>query len=1067
MGPDNVTHTTKYDGIIVQSSLLGNSIPKGWGTNKVGCNLMDYLDFSAKQTSSGKGGANPQYTYKATLLLGIVQGPISGVRTIYKDQAYFTATASGSKEVNGTTITISSKSPEQAAGITEIFTGEIGQAPWTYLDTDSASHAIGYSGICYAAAYHYPLDTSATSPNHNFEVQFALYATIEGVQNDDANPADIINDMLPDVPRWPANAIGDLTTYSTYCLAQGLLLSPVADNGRQASDLLTEIMTCTNSDVIWSDGQLQVVPYGDTAITNNGVTYTPNLTPIYSLTWDDIIPSSKGEDPIQWDQTRTLEAYNYVQVNFLDRTLQYATNTATAVDQANINEFGARRQSPQEFDSVCLMATASTIAQLMVQRSANVRRTAQFTVSELFGLLDPMDLITVPLRDGGNRLVRIVEANEQQDGSIQLQVEEMLVGAAHAAEYTRQDGLGVAANFNVDPGDTNPPAIINPPLSLTNGANEVWIAASGGDDWGGCVVWASFDGDTYQNVATIDQPGRYGVTTTDFPAGGGAAAAVTYGGADVTYQAADVTYGVSTGGAIGTVDTTQTLGVSLIPSGGTLTAGSQADADGQATLCAVGTEIIAYSAAVLTAANQYSLGTYIRRGLEGTTIADQPAGSLFMRLDSAVVAVPYNQGQVGLTLYIKLQSFNLYGGAYQDLDLCTAYEFTAEPNGTNVEDVTWTAISGIPALLTSYVASNGTAVNTANVGTASAGDLEVIPAQVQAAIDDIEANATNIATAILQGTALQAYTNAVTSLNGQPIGVVLTTGQASQANANASYESNFTLLGAKNAAGTAWVFDGATTYVDGTTTLADHLNYVESVLGDGSISIASIQEQTTALGGKITLSVNANNQVSGVELGVDGASSYFTIVSSAFQLVDTSSGQTLIPLSYADGAWTFNSNVTINGSLIVSGSVGTGAIDPGSITNTTYSESTASVSLGNVGSAAVQVGSLTVTTSGAPLTVDVLVQINNTDGSHDNTATLTLERDGTQISDPFYCFTRQNSSSFSGGQPSSQFAPFFDTGATAGSHTYSVYAQFTGGTTNGSALAKLCRIIVQDLKTEA
>jgi hypothetical protein len=108
-----------------------------------------------------------------------------------------------------------------------------------------------------------------------------------------------------------------------------------------------------------------------------------------------------------------------------------------------------------------------------------------------------------------------------------------------------------------------------------------------------------------------------------------------------------------------------------------------------------------------------------------------------------------------------------------------------------------------------------------------------------------------------------------------------------------------------------------------------------------------------------------------------------------------------------------------------------------------------------------------VTTSGAPLTVDVLVQINNTDGSHDNTATLTLERDGTQISDPFYCFTRQNSSSFSGGQPSSQFAPFFDTGATAGSHTYSVYAQFTGGTTNGSALAKLCRIIVQDLKTEA
>jgi hypothetical protein len=1069
MGPDNVTSTTKYDGIVVQSSLLGISIPKGWGTNKVGCNLMDYLDFSAKQTSSGKGGANPQYTYKATLVLGIVQGPISGVRTIYKDQAYYTATASGSKEVNGTTITISSKSPEQAAGITEIFTGEIGQAPWTYLQTDAPTHAIGYSGICYAAAYHYPLDTSATSPNHNFEVQFNIRATVQGVVQDDANPADILNDLLPDVPRWPANAIGDLSTYSTYCLAQGLLLSPVANNGRQASDLVTEIMTATNSDCFWSDGQLKVAPYGDTAITNNGATYTPNLTPIYALGWDDIIPNSKGEDPIQWDLTRTLEAYNYVQVSFLDRTLQYATNTATAVDQANINAFGRRQQSPQEFDSVCLMSTASTIAQLMVQRSANVRRTAQFSVSELFGLLDPMDLITVPLRDGGNRLVRIVEANEQHDGSIQLQVEEMLVGAAHAAEYTRQDSLGIAANFNVDPGDTYAPAIINPPVSLTNGANEVWIAAAGGPDWGGCVVWSSFDGDTYQQVATISQPGRYGLTLNDFPAIGGAAPAnaAIYQAESLVYGADGVIYGSPARTTVQTVDTTHTLDVSLAESGGTLTAGTVADANGQATLCAVGTEIIAYSSALLTAPNTYALGDYILRGLEGTTVADQPAGSLFMRLDNSLAVVPYNAGQVGLTLYIKLQSFNLYGGGYQDLDLCTAYEFTAEPNGAQVGDVSWTAINGIPALLTSYVESNGTAVNTANVGTATAEQIEAVPAQVQAAVDDIAANAANIATAILQGTALQAYTNAVTSLNGQPIGVVLQTGQASQADANASYESNFTLLGAKNAAGTAWVFDGATTYVDGTTTLADHLNYVESVLGDGSISIASIQEQTTALGGKITLSVNANHQISGLELGVDGTSSYFTIVASAFQLVDTSSGQTLIPLSYVDDAWTFNSNVTINGALIVNGSVGTGAIASGSITNTTYSENTATTALGMVNGAPVQIGSLTLTDfSGTPVTVDVVCTFVNADGDHDQNLSIVLLRDGSQVGEPFYCFARQNSAGFSGGAPITQPASFFDAGATAGAHTWTVTAQVTGGTSNQTS-ATLCRIILQDLKTEA
>jgi NlpC/P60 family putative phage cell wall peptidase len=762
------------------------------------------------------------------------------------------------------------------------------------------------------------------------------------------------------------------------------------------------------------------------------------------------------------DDRHVVHAYARVGKVILDNTLTQAelksspvkafTFSATAVDQANINAYGRCQQSPQEFDSVCLMATASTIAQLMVQRSANVRRTAQFTVSELFGLLDPMDLITVPLRDGGDRLVRIIEANEQADGSIQLQVEEMLVGAAHAAEYTRQDALGIAADFNVDPGDTFAPAIINPPLSLTNGANEVWIAASGGPLWGGCVLWASFDGDTYQSVGTITAPGRYGVTTTDFPASGG------------------------------DPDTTDTLGVTLAESGGTLTAGTQTDADGQVTLCAVGTEIIAYSAATLTAANTYTLGTYIRRGLEGTTIADQPAGSLFMRLDGSQVAIPYNAGQVGKTLYVKLQSFNLYGGAYEDLDLCTAYEFTAEPNGTNVSDVTWATLDGVPSLLTDYVSSGGVAVNTANVGTATAAQIEALPTDVANAVDNITTNTANIALNTLTGAALASFMQAQTTLSGEAVGTVLQTYQASQNTTNAAYAANFTLLGAKNSAGTAWQFNGGTVLSDGVTTLSTFQTYVENVLGTGGTSIASILETTNGLSANITLSANSNGQVTGLDIGTSGLpnSGYFDILTSKFRLIDTSSGQTLVPLSYTAGTgWVFNADVAINGDLLVAGTVTsaafatgavtTGAIDPFSITNTAYTESAPSggTSLGGVGSAAVELGYIILSVSGAPLTIDVLVQINNTDGSHDNTATITLTRDGTQISDPFYCFTRQNSSGFGGGQPSSQYAPFYDAGALAGYHTYRVYAQFTGGVTSGSAIAVLCRIIIQDLKTEA
>jgi hypothetical protein len=974
MGPDSHTDQTKYVGIIVQSSLKGIGIPKLWGTNKLGCNMVDYLDFQATQSSSGGkgGGGSTSYTYKATLVLVICQGGggsgIVGVRTIYKDSAIYTATSSGSKEVNGSTVTISSKTPEQAAGITQIFNGAIGQAPWSYLETDAPTHAIGYSGMAYAAAYHYPLNESATAPNHNFEVQSAIRATVNGTVIDDANPADIVNDLLPDVPRWPAGAIADLTSYSNYCIAQGLFLSPIADNGRQASDLLTEILTATNSDCFWSGGQLNIVPYGDTAITNNGVTWTPNLTPIYALTWDDIVPNSDGEDPIQWDLKRPADAYNYVQVGFTDRSQQYAEDTATAVDQANINTFGKRQQSPVSLLSICDAGIANTVAQLMVQRSANVRRTCQFYVSELFGLLDPMDLITVPLRNGGARLVRIVEANEQDDGLIEIQAEEMLVGTAHAAQYTRQDALGIPANYAVDPGDSNPPVIINPPMSLTGGQYEVWLGTSGGPNWGGAVVWASFDGDNYQQVGTINQPARYGVTTTDFPAH------------------ADP-------------DTTDVLGVNLIASGGSLTSATQADADNQVTLCAVGSEVVAFSTATLTAANTYNLSGYIRRGLQGTTIADQPAGSEFLRLDNTVAVVPYNSAQVGKTIWIKLQSFNVYGNAYEDLDLCTAYEFIAQANGTAVGQVEWTEILGVPDVLSSYVSSGGTANNTNNVGNLSAAQVEALPEDVTAAQTAITANAQNIAQAMLLGAANAAFNQSLATLNGEPVGTVLQQYQTQQNATNQQYAANFTLLGAKTASGTAWAFNGNTVLSDGVTSLATFQNYVENCLGTSPPTIASIESTVSGQTARITLSVNSNGQAVGFSMGTSGVptSDYFDIISSTFRLIDESSGQTLIPLSYTNGAWTFNANVTINGNLIISGSIGTSAYAVNSISGAAATSGNSNGGSQGGNGSSTPICSITVTTSGGLVDIDGFASMLVASGTAPINSTVILQCDGVTL----------------------------------------------------------------------
>ena len=73
-------------------------------------------------------------------------------------------------------------------------------------------------------------------------------------------------------------------------------------------------------------------------------------------------------------------------------------------------------------------------------------------------------------------------------------------------------------------------------------------------------------------------------------------------------------------------------------------------------------ELISYESALLVSGTEYSLGTYIRRGQYGTTISDHPAGSQFGRLDNSQFIMPYDYTQIGQTIYIKLLSFNLWGG---------------------------------------------------------------------------------------------------------------------------------------------------------------------------------------------------------------------------------------------------------------------------------------------------------------------------------------------------------------------------------------------------------------------
>ena len=221
---------------------------------------------------------------------------------------------------------------------------------------------------------------------------------------------------------WPASGLldaGSLANYQSYCLAAGLLVSPVIDSQRSASEFITELLRATNSTCVWSEGVLKFIPYGDTNLSGNGKSYTAPTTPVYSLTDDDFHPrTSPGVAPVlQAEIEDQSDAYNVVQLEYLDRTNEYNMAIALASDAANVAQYGQRRKDPDTVHMICTPAVANLAAQLWLQRTLYIRSKFKFTLGWQFALLEPGDILE--LTDSGLGLsaypVRIIQIDEDSE----------------------------------------------------------------------------------------------------------------------------------------------------------------------------------------------------------------------------------------------------------------------------------------------------------------------------------------------------------------------------------------------------------------------------------------------------------------------------------------------------------------------------------------------------------------------------------------------------------------------------------------------------------------------------
>ncbi|WP_036256302.1 phage tail protein [Methylocapsa acidiphila] len=666
----------EYSGLQIQSATAGVPIPIVYGTNKSGYNLIwqggffGVPQYSANTGSGGKGGSSNKqtvsgYSYYVSAILGLCEGPIAGIGTIW----------SGS---SSTTLA--------SAGWT-FFSGSTPQPYWSVLSTQFPDQTIAYGGLAYVCSAAFYLGSSANLPSENFEIRGVLsFPSTSAVVNGlDADPALIVQDFLTNSQYgvgFPPESINASTllgasgdaSYQTYCRAAGLALSPTLVNQETANSILARWLLLTNAAVVWSGGELKFIPYGDLQITRQLQTgklstYTPQISPIYNLTDDDFVATGEN-DPVQVSRSDPFTAKNWLALEIAEREAQYSPLPIEAWDQNSIETFGLRKGSSITAHEICDPEVGQIAVQLMLQRGLAVRNTYQFKLTFEYCLLEPMDIVS--LTDPALGLdcypVRITAVEEDDIGVLAVSAEDFELGAATASIYSVQSGQGVAYNSSIVPAAVNIPLILEPPAALTGGIAQIWVALSGGTNgrvdpnWGGANIYVSLDDTSYSLIgATTHGPARQGNLINRLP-------------------------------AIGGLDNADVLSVSLLESGGMLAPSTDLDARNGATLSIIDTEFIAYANAVLTSANTYSL-TGLQRGLFGSSPSEHLGGAPFARLDNAIFKYNLMNNYIGIKLYFKFQSVNIFGQGIQDLADCATYSYT--PTGAGmIGEVTAALISG-------------------------------------------------------------------------------------------------------------------------------------------------------------------------------------------------------------------------------------------------------------------------------------------------------------------------------------------------------------------------------------
>lgn len=658
-----VNETPRISALRIQTSCYGVAVPVVIGRQRCTGNMLYYGDLQAirheeKQSTGGGGGkgggggttiSNVSYTYRYSMQVGVCEGPVS-VGEVWM--------VSGSDKLR------LSQNPQYGYVI------NAGGTPNAYSSVLRSRHPgqfFYYPGLANFTAVDLGEFSGDSPPSFSFEVFGVGYdAAIDG-----ADPAVAVRQIITDT-RWgasaPAKWFPPVTGYGDYAVAMGWVLGLEMAQQKPAADWIQEILDQTNAAAVWAADRLTIVPFGDTEVSGNGRIWVPNVTPIYDLTDDDFIGSADA--PILVTRKADSETYNIQPVEFRNQANEYNIESVEGDDPASVAMFGAKKNSSTlTAHGIRDASAAARLGKVRVQRIIRTRNGYEFTLPWTYCCLLPMDIVM--LTDSWLGLdhhpVRLTNVVEQATLEIKCEAEDFPAGAGHAALVQRQGADGYNKDFNFPPSAIATPAFIESNrIKPTKLGISIGVAVAPlNENWGGCDIYVSLDGSTYQFMARSFKSARYGTTKT----------------------------------GISNLPSEQ-VGVSLFGIGGQLNSAADISASTLQTLSVISEEYVSYSTATLDSENSYTL-TLGSRGALHTDALQHSSGCKFVRVDDAIVwSDPIDANLIGKTVYFKICSFNQFGGAIEPIESANVYSHVvsggyARRSPPNVSGFVASVLSGL------------------------------------------------------------------------------------------------------------------------------------------------------------------------------------------------------------------------------------------------------------------------------------------------------------------------------------------------------------------------------------